>query len=141
MVRTVSNGPYLITTTPSLVTCRRVVNQRTGQMCNRLVLAATVTGIDRHVDPATLNDAGELAALMAGRATYHLATQDYLVRRTVEHIRGESVKRPVLADHICARVDPRHVDEAWTAYSVALITSLLGGSVIPAGDDGGPPPF
>lgn len=132
MPRTVSNGPHLITTSPSLITC---------PICHRPVLAATVGGLDRHVDPATLNDSGELAAVLEGRATYFLATEDYLVRRTVEHIRGASVQRPVVADHTCRSVDPRHVDEAWTQYAVALISHLLGGSVIPAGDDGGTPPF
>jgi len=132
MPRTVSNGPFLITTSPTLIRCAR---------CNRPVLAATVGGLDRHVDPATLNQAGELAAILEGRATYFLATEDYLVRRTVEHIKGASVQRPVLADHACRSVDTRHVDEAWTAYGVALISHLLGGTVIPAGDDGGEPPF
>lgn len=139
MSRQVSNSPYLITTTPSLTTCRRVVDHRTGRMCNRKVLAVTVGGLDRHVDTATLNDTGELAALLEGRSTYLLTAQDYLVRRTATAIRSAPPKRPVLADHTCREVPDHHVEHAWTLAALALLSSALGVTVTGTGDADQPP--
>lgn len=129
MARTVSNGPYLITTAPSLTRCRG---------CRRPVLAVTVDGIDRHVGTATLTPAGELAAILDGRATYHVAAADYLVRRTVLHIAAD-IARPVLADHACKEVPDHHIDHAWTLAAQALLQTALGATVVPAGDQ--PCPF
>lgn len=125
MVRQVSNGPYLITTAPTLTTCRKG--------CGRPVLAATVHGLDRHVDTATLSHPGELAAILDGRATYHVTAADYLVRRTVLHIAADT-RRPVLADHACSEIPDHHIDHAWTLAAQALLQDALGATVIPAGD-------
>lgn len=129
MPRTVSPGPFLITTSPSLITCRR---------CNRPVLAATVGGLDRHVDTATLNDVGELAALVEGRATYSLVAEDYLSRRSVHDIAAGPAKRPVLAEHSCTPTPDHHVNHAWTLVAQALLSSVLGVTV-PTGANVTPP--
>lgn len=124
--RNVSGGPHLITTAPSLTVCRR---------CKRPVLAATVGGIDRHVDTATLNDVGELAALIEGRATYALVAHDYLSRRTVHDISAGAPKHPVLADHVCKEIPDHHIEHAWTLAAKALAISALGATIPGAGDD------
>lgn len=120
MVRQVSPGIHLITTAPSLTKCRR---------CHRQVLAATVGGLDRHVDTATLNDAGELAALLSGLATYALVAEDYLSRRSVVAISAGPPKRPVLADHACRVIPEHHIAHEWTAAAKALLTVTLGATV------------
>lgn len=108
MSRTLT-GPHLITTTPTATTCRH---------CRRPILAATIGGLDRHLDLVQLTPAGELAALLAGRATFTLRG-DLLARRTVHHIRGGS-PTPVLPEHACPGVDPTHV-----AADQAAVTALL----------------
>jgi len=133
--RVVSSGPFLITTVPSLTICRRVVDHRNGRICKRTVLAATVGGLDRHVDTATLNDVGELAALIDGRATYAVVAADYLSRRTVHDISAGAPKRPVLADHNCQEIPDHHIDHAWTLAAQALLQNALGATVPTAGDD------
>lgn len=122
-------GPTLITTAPNLVDCRH---------CGRPLLAATVGGLDRHVDPAPLTDAGELAALLAGRATYDLAgiNRDHLIRRSVHRIHATG-RHPVLADHDCAGPDPAHVDHTWLEVASGLVRRLLGG--VETTDDDRPP--
>jgi hypothetical protein len=97
-------GPHFITTAPSPIDC---------PSCRRPILAATVGGLDRHVDPTPLNPAGELAALLTGRATYDLAgaRRDHLIRRNVHRI-GAATGLPVLADHTCTPPTPGHVDQA-----------------------------
>lgn len=130
MPKTVSPGPFMITTAPSLITCRR---------CHRPVLAATVGGLDRHVDTATLNDVGELAALIEGRTTYALVTEDYLSRRSAHDIAVGPAKRPVLADHTCAPTPDHHVDHAWTLAAQALLSRVLGVTVPTAGASDAPP--
>lgn len=131
MTRQVSPRPFLITTAPSLTVCRA---------CNRLVLAATVGGLDRHVDTATLTEAGELSALLEGRATYQLVTEDYLVRRNVHHIRAET-QRPVLADHDCKETPDHLIEHAWSLAAKALIMAALGGTIPAESDGDSPPPF
>lgn len=138
--RVVSGGPFLITTVPTLTICRRVVDHRNGRMCKRPVLAATVGGLDRHVDTATLNDVGELAALIEGRATYALVAQDYLSRRTVHDISAGAPKRPVLADHTCKEIPDHHIEQAWTLAAQALLQNALGATLPDAGGNG-PCPF
>lgn len=115
----VITGPHFITTRPTLIDC---------QTCHRPQLAATVGGLDRHVDPAPLTAAGELAALLDGRATYHLAgpLTDHLIRRTVHHIRGGDRTRPVVADHVCAPPVAAHIDPAQLAVCAALVRRLAG---------------
>lgn len=141
MVRQVSSGPYSITTAPSLTICRKIVNRRTGDMCKRPVLAATISGFDTHVDTATLNDSGELAALLEGRRTYALVAQDYLARRTALNIAAGPPKKPVLAEHACRAVPDHHIDPAWTLAARALIYSALGVEEPVDNDTETPPPF
>ena len=119
MVRTLS-GPYLITTSPSLTTCR----------CGLPVLAATVVGLDRHVDTAALNDWGELAALLAGRKTYELHGEQ-LVPRSSERLReGRPADTPVLADHACTITPDEHVDDTFMGKAMKLLASLLLGAYL-----------
>ena len=132
MPRQVSPGPFLITTAPSLITCRR---------CKQPVLAATVGGMDVHVDTATLNDVGELAALIEGRTTYELVTADYLVRRSTHHISAGPAKHPVLATHSCAPTPEHHVNHAWTLAAQALLSTALGLTVSPDGASDDDPPY
>lgn len=138
MDKQVSPGPFLITTAPSLTVCRKVVN-RSGAMCKRPVLAATIGGIDHHVDTATLNDLGELAVLSEGRPTYGLVTHDYLSRRTTHDILAGPAKHPVLAEHACKEIPDHHIEHAWTLAAQALIYSALGATVPYVGER--TPPF
>jgi hypothetical protein len=130
----VITGPHFITTSPTLITCRH---------CGRPILAATVEGLDRHVDPVPLTLAGELAALLAGRPTYDLAgaMRDHLIRRTVHHIRGGARQLPVVADHDCASPDPAHVDHSHLEVAAALVRHLLGGEIVTTGDADDRPPY
>lgn len=120
MTRNVGGRDHLITTAPSLIKCPR---------CHRPVLAATVGGIDRHVDTATLNPTGELAALLAGRSSFELHGE-VLVRRGPEKIRAGHPGAPVLADHSCDPVPDSHVEHAWTAAAMALVIQAVGGVVV-----------
>jgi len=116
----VITGPHFITTRPTLTTCRT---------CHRPQLAATVGGIDRHIDPAPLTAAGELAALLHGQATYNLAgpLADHLIRRTVHHIRGgQRTGLPVVADHTCTPPQAAHLDLAQLQVCAALTRRLAG---------------
>lgn len=120
MARNVSAREYLITTTPSLITCR---------LCGSPLLAVTVGGIDRHIGTACLNPAGELAALLAGRSTFELHGE-VLVRRYPEKILAGKPGAPVLADHSCDRVPDHHIEHAWTAAAMATVIAAVGGVVI-----------
>lgn len=130
----VITGPHLITTAPNVITCRS---------CGRPLLAVTVGGLDRHVDPAPLTELGELAALMSGRVTYDLSGSlaDHLIRRTVHRI---AVPRglPVVAEHRCdSQPDSTHVDHGHLDRAVGLVRRLLGGEVIDEGNPNAPAPF
>lgn len=129
MARQVSNSPHMITTAPKLTVCWK---------CKRPVLAATLGGIDRRVDTATLNDAGELAALLEGRATFGLVGGEYLARRTVAHIKSDR-QLPVLAEHACKEIPDHHIEHAWMLAAQALILSTIGATVSPVTGD--QPPF
>lgn len=118
--RVVSGGPYLITTAPSLIQC---------QTCDRPVLAATVGGLDRHIDTACLNPAGELAALLQGRPTFELHN-DRLIRRGAEKIRAGRTGHPVMAEHSCDPVPNHHIEHAWTAAAMATVIHAVGGVVV-----------
>jgi hypothetical protein len=118
----------MITTAPDLTHCYR---------CGGLVLAATVAGLDRHVDVDPLTQLGELAALLAGRPTYNLS-RELLVRRSPERIRhGEP--GTVLAEHNCTPTPPEHVDGAHMTAAIWLVQHILGAEIV---EDTNPaPPF
>jgi hypothetical protein len=130
VTRKVSPGDHLITTAPSLTKCR---------YCKAPVLAVTVGGLDFHVDTATLNEMGELAALVSGRRTFAYVAQDYLARRTVMHISAGPAERPVLAEHACGPTPDAYIDPLWSQVAVALTSALLGATVI--GDLSSEPPY
>jgi hypothetical protein len=130
MVRTI-RGPYLITTSPSMTTC---------SMCHRPVLAATIGGLDRHVDLAALNDHGELVALLSGCQTYELHG-DELVPRSPGMI-AKATASPVLASHRHGiEVPADQIDVAVSARAVVLIVTALGGVVVGKSDRDATPPF
>jgi len=130
----VITGPHLITTAPKLINCRD---------CGRPLLAVTVGGLDRHVDPAPLTELGELVALLAGRTTYDLSgpMADHLIRRNVHRIAAER-SRPVIATHACVPPEQGHVDHGHLDRAAGLVRRLLGGQVVDqTGDPDAPAPF
>src|SRR5688572_22230437 len=120
MPRQVSTGPHAITTSPSLVNCPR---------CHRPVMAATVAGLDEHIDTAALNEVGELVALCEGRATFELR-RDYLMHRDPSKIRYGKRDAPVLARHVCRDTPAEHIERAWEAAGAAFVIQAIGGVVI-----------
>jgi hypothetical protein len=106
------------------------------------VLAATVGGLDRHVDPVPLNDLGELQAVLRGVRTYELHSE-ILVRRGVERIRKGSLPSiPVLPEHTHHPVPGHLTDHRHLAQAILLCKKLLGATVLPGSPDyDGPPPF
>ena len=73
--------------------------------CGGPVLVGVAEGINARVDLTPLNQAGEIAALLAGLDTYTL-TRGGLVYRDAGRIAGRSIKGPVLAQHDCRRTIP-----------------------------------
>lgn len=124
-----SSGQHFITTNPTTTTCTH---------CSSTVLAATVAGLDVHVDPVALTDVGELAVLLAGRRSFSLSGER-LFRRRPEHITSDR-GGVVLGEHGCVQVPDEHVDHTVLATATALLRSALGAVVVQAGDDT-PPPF
>ena len=116
----VSPGPYLITTSPSLIKCGK---------CGRPVLAATVQGLDRHIDTACLTQLGELAVLLEGRTTFNLR-HDVLSVRGPDKIRAGTRGAPVLAQHACKDTPEEHIDPAWSLAAMALIIEAVGGVIV-----------
>lgn len=122
MVRTLI-GPYLITTSPSVTACSG---------CNMPIFAATVGGIDRHIDPTCLSWQGELVALMEGQRTYELHAE-LLMYRNVERIQDGTWTGAVLADHRCGRVwTTQQRDDTVMHVAMDLLARLLGAtSLVP----------
>lgn len=85
------------TTQPVPATCPR---------CRALILTGWSEGLHARVDPVAIGQAGQLAAVLAGRATYAL-TGDGLIERTswrTRYPRGQ-----VLAEHRCHMpIPPEH---------------------------------
>ena len=131
MTRQTSSGPFSITTAPSLINCPR---------CNRPVMAATVRGLDEHLDTAMLNPLGELAALLEGRRTFDLRG-DYIGLRNKEKIASGKRDSPVVARHACKDTPPEHMDPAWMEAAIMIVVQACGGVIV--GSDVGPsePPF
>lgn len=121
MSNRVLSGPHFITTAPSLTVCAG---------CRTPILAVTVGGLDRHIDLTPLTDAGELAALLAGRATYDLRGE-HLIRRYVERVAAGRRELPVLAGHACRVIDPGHVDQAAAGAVAGLLARLAGADDAP----------
>jgi hypothetical protein len=118
-----SSGPYLITTTPSLINCRT---------CGGPVMAATIRGMDTYVDTACLTQMGELVALMAGKRTYGLRAADYFVHRGPEAIRaGFPNAYPVMAEHRCGHpVVAEHINSVWSEVATAIVVHAVGGVIV-----------
>lgn len=122
------SGPYLITTYPSLTKCSK---------CRRMVLAVTVTGLDRHIDPTALNEVGELAALIEGRKSYELHASTMVSRGKYQLGRPRLVNTPVMADHNCKTPPQAHCDQQEMDRALALVRRLLGAEEVVADE----PPF
>jgi hypothetical protein len=119
MTRQLSNGPYFITTAPTMTTCYR---------CHRLVLAATVGGLDYRIDVDPLTEMGELTALLSKRATFDL-TGELLTQRGPERIRDHP-PTTVLAQHTCAPTLQDHISAAHMTAAICLVQHLLGAEVL-----------
>jgi hypothetical protein len=127
-----SAGPYLITTSPSLINCSK---------CRAPVMAATVAGLDRHIDTACLTQLGELEVLMAGRDTFNL-NGDRLSVRNPEKIRAGNYTHPVMAEHRCGSPIPReHIDPAWLEAATAIVVQACGGVIVGNDKIAFQPPF
>ncbi len=129
MSQKLSTGEHLITTSPNLITCKQ---------CGTAVMAATIGGIDRHVDFDTLNELGELAALLEGRRTFEVSGS-LLIRRDVTHIKAGRSNLPVVAEHAHKRTPAEHVDQSHQEAAVKLLKRLMGATVI--ADNITTPPF
>lgn len=131
MTRQTSAGPFSITTAPSLINCPK---------CHRPIMAATVRGLDEHLDTAMLNPMGELMALMEGRRTFDLRG-DYIGLRNKEKIAAGHRDAPVVARHACKDVPREHLDPAWMEAAIAIVVNACGGVIV--GHDVTPtnPPF
>lgn len=117
--RVISRPGQCITNTLTLTTCRH---------CKSKILACTANGLDRHLDPTPLTEAGELHALLAGHRTFNLY-RDWVGSRHVEHINAGHRNHPVLRPHNCQPIHPDHVDHSHLEAAVALIQWLLGGTI------------
>lgn len=74
--------------------------------CGAAVLFGLAEGLTAWVDLTALNQAGEIAAILAGLQTYTLARSG-LIHRDAGRIAGTSLRdRPVLAEHQCHRLIP-----------------------------------
>lgn len=125
-------GPYLITESPGLTKCYK---------CGQPVLAAVVGGLERKIDPAALNEIGELVVLLSGRKTFELR-RDLLVRRTADKIRaGRSSGAPVMAEHACKPIPEKHVDHECMDTATALIIEAVGGVIVTSNKSSNDPPF
>jgi hypothetical protein len=111
------SGPYLITTYPSLTKCAK---------CRRMVLAVTVNGLDRHIDPTALNEVGELAALIEGRKSYELHSSTMVSRGKCQLGRPRREGLLVMADHNCRTPPQAHCDQQYMDRALALVRRLLG---------------
>jgi hypothetical protein len=113
---------HLITTKPGLTDCNR---------CHTPVLAATVGGLDRHIDPVTLNVGGMLAALSGGVALF-LQRGTLIYTLDPEHV-GSGQPLTVLPEHVCGRdVPDRFIDPDHMSAAIALVQLLLGATPVPA---------
>lgn len=120
---------HLITRPPGITTC--------GE-CRTTMLAATIGGLDRHVDPVALNTDGMLAAARAGIPLF-LQRGSLLYTLAPEHIAaGEPLV--VMPAHTCGRPAPhRFIDADRMVAAVALVTLLLGGTPVPVEVNNTPP--
>ncbi|HEX8627081.1 MAG TPA: hypothetical protein VF755_02790 [Catenuloplanes sp.] len=83
----------------------RRVGLRRCPRCPALLLTGVTEGVPVHVDPVPVTAAGELAAVLSGRATYTLARGE-LVHRDGDR---DHLGDPVLIAHRCGHpVPPEH---------------------------------
>lgn len=130
-------------------TFRHLINTRpradTCPTCRHIVITARTRGWPTTADPQPLNNLGEAAALLAGRATFNLH-HDRLTRR--DHFRIAGNRQPrgtVIATHRCGHTaPPQHRDPTITvdskrleAAAIALCVHTLGAQVL--GVDESPP--
>lgn len=83
---------HLVSTAATEDTCHR---------CRRPVLVALAEGLPTKVDPAPLDHAGEIAALIQGRWTYTLTRTRDLIHRDADRI--GTLAGTIHTQHICPR--------------------------------------
>lgn len=83
---------HFISTTAEPATCPR---------CDTAILVALDEGLDARADPAPLDQAAEVDALLTGRRTYTRTPGGQLVERTADRISGGSLRGTVHAEHRC----------------------------------------
>lgn len=84
-------GPHLVTTPAVPALCPR---------CRHLTLTGLAEGLTARVDPTELDPAGEVAAILTGRATYTLTPAGELVHRDASRITG-GLTGVILPEHDC----------------------------------------
>lgn len=89
---TIRTHRHLETTPPLVHTCRR---------CGRPVVYGLAEGIPARVDTIPVDQAGEIAAVVAGRQTYTLRRSG-LIHRDVRRRSDPTLAGPVLVEHACA---------------------------------------
>lgn len=119
---------HLITTPPGLTVCTK---------CHTPVLAATIGGLDRHVDPAALTPEGQLRAAERGLALF-LLRGDRLYRLTAEHVMASGAAMTVMPEHTCRPVPDRFIDGVHMEAAIFLVTNLLGATAV---DTEATPPY
>ena len=85
---------HLVSTTVTTKPCPR---------CGRTVLAALDEGLPAEVDPARLDNTGEITALLDGRKTYTLTGGKELIHRDAGRIRHGHLRGSIHAEHQCKR--------------------------------------
>jgi hypothetical protein len=111
------------------------------QKCRHPVMASTVSGLPRHIDISALTMAGELAALLEGRATFSLYGER-LWRRNAEQIASGRRDYPVFREHRCGPAVPdEQVDSVWMETAMAIVIHACGGVIVSSGKIAFEPPF
>jgi hypothetical protein len=73
--------------------------------CKAKVVAGYSEGVFVQCDPGQLDQAAELAVLLADRVTYEVLPPRELVMRGALHLARPQRRYPVLAEHDCPRMD------------------------------------
>lgn len=121
---------HLITKPPGVTTCHR---------CGRSIFAATIGGLDRHIDRDALTPAGMLRATEAGIPLF-LLRGHLLYTLAPEHF-DSGQPLTVLPEHTCRPIPSYLVDSGGVHMeaAVALATQLLGATPVVAEVNHTPP--
>jgi len=107
------NFEHAVCTWPRLTICHR---------CNRQVLDGLDAGMAYRVDVIPLTLEGEVCARLNDQRTYRIASRHVFLRELPDiHATSDGNRPPVVAEHICAPIDTRHISQADTPDVIALI--------------------